>query len=182
MKLRFIEGISPTWNHLCLSSRKFTTRQLAIKDSLHIERKAPLSKSFDQGRFVGTISSILSLLFFFTNARRKRKNISGADEISAIAESTRRDSSPPNKNIACAAIMRLSARNARVISVGSGSSRGVRGSIRIREQSGLGVSLTLESVGRFDHRFRKGFEKFFPSSSRPRRVEISRRSVENLKE
>lgn len=100
--------------------------------------------------------------FFFTNARRERKNISGADEISAIAESTRRDSSPPNKNIACAAIMRLSARNARVISVGSESSRGVRGSIRIREQSGLGVSLTLQSVGRFDHRFRKDPKNSFP--------------------
>lgn len=180
MKLRFIEGISPTWNHLCLSSRKFTTRQLAIKDSLHIERKAPLSKSFADLLERSRPSS--PCFFFFTNARRKRKNISGADEISAIAESTRRDSSPPNKNIACAAIMRLSARNARVISVGSGSSRGVRGSIRIREQSGLGVSLTLESGGRFDHRFRKGSEKFFPSSSRPRRIEISRRSVENLKE
>lgn len=70
--------------------------------------------------------------------------------------------SPPNKNIACAAIMRLSARNARVISVGSESSRGVRGSIRIREQSGLGVSLTLQSVGRFDHRFRKDPKNSFP--------------------
>lgn len=105
---------------------------------------------------------------------RIEKNISGADEISADRGiNVSRFVALPNKNIACAAIMRLSARNARVISVGSRSSRGGGGD-RYEFANRFRVSLTLESVARF--RFRNGVSrKFFPS---PRL--ISRRSVEEL--